>query len=401
MNKSTFLDLIDAAYSDFMRNKVRTVLTSLGIMIGVLSVVMLIALGLGLRNYISQQFENLGTNLLIVFAGGGFSEGGAQSFGPGLFTGERFDERDVASLKRISEINYVVPVYLKTSPAEYNGGKEAGYIFGTTEEMFSLMNLDAKYGSILSKSDVQGASKNVVIGEVLAEKLFTKAEDAEGKIIRLENQRFKVIGVVAKRGDNEMDNAIFMSYKTTFGGINPNKEFFTIYLGVTDKKDIALAKQKAEETLGKKYDEDAFSISEQAEILSTVNQIFGVINGVLVAIGSISLLVGGIGIMNIMYASVTERTKEVGIRRAIGATQKDILLQFLAESVLLSVFGGVMGLILASIIVLIIRVFFPATINLLSVVITLVVSSSIGIFFGVFPARRAAKLPPIEAIRYE
>ena len=153
--------------------------------------------------------------------------------------------------------------------------------------------------------------------------------------------------------------------------------------------------------LFKRYEEDEFSVSEQAELLSTVNQIFAIVNGVLVAIGSISLIVGGIGIMNIMYATVTERIKEVGIRRAVGATEKDILLQFLTESVVLSVLGGLMGLILASLIVLGIRIFFPASINLLSVVITFLVSSGIGIFFGVFPARRAAKLPPIEAIRYE
>lgn len=136
-------------------------------------------------------------------------------------------------------------------------------------------------------------------------------------------------------------------------------------------------------------------------MLETVNQIFGVINGVLVAIGSISLLVGGVGIMNIMYASVTERTKEIGIRRAIGATQKDILLQFLTESVVLSVFGGFMGLALSTGIVLIVRPFFPMAIKLTAVLIALGVSSLIGVFFGVFPARRAAHLPPIEAIRYE
>ncbi len=144
-----------------------------------------------------------------------------------------------------------------------------------------------------------------------------------------------------------------------------------------------------------------FPVTEQAEILSTINQIFNILNSVLVAIGSISLLVGGIGIMNIMYASVTERTKEVGIRRAIGATEKDILVQFLVEAVLLSALGGLLGLFMATLIVIFVRPFFPISINLLSVAVTLTVSSAIGIFFGVFPARRAAKLPPIEAIRYE
>lgn len=399
--KNGITDLLYAAYSDFKRNKVRTILTSLGITIGVLSVVMLIALGLGLKNYIKQQFENLGTNLLVVLAGSGFSGGNPQSFGPGMVTGVRFDERDVSVLKRVSEIDYVVPVYFKSASVQYNGQKETGFIFGTTEEVFTLLNLKSEAGSFLSKSDIQSASKNVVLGFSLAEKIFEDVQNVEGKIVRLENQRFRVVGVTQKKGDNEMDNAIFMSYKTTFGSINPDKEFFTIYLGVDSEENIASAKTKAEEALLKRYEDDQFSVTEQAEILSTVNQIFSVINGVLVAIGSISLLVGGIGIMNIMYASVTERTKEVGIRRAIGATEKDILLQFLAESVLLSLFGGFMGLLIAFVIVLIVRAFFPASINLFSVAITLFVSSSIGIFFGVFPARRAAKLPPIEAIRYE
>lgn len=192
-----------------------------------------------------------------------------------------------------------------------------------------------------------------------------------------------------------------MPYKTTFGSLNPNKSFFTIYLGVNSEENIELVKEKAEKILLKRYEEDDFSVTEQSEILSTVNQIFSIVNGVLIAIGSISLLVGGIGIMNIMYATVTERTKEIGIRRAIGATKSEILQQFLAESVVLSVLGGAMGLLLATLIVVIVRNFFPVAINVLAVVITFSVSSAIGIFFGVFPARRAANLSPIEAIRYE
>jgi len=146
-----------------------------------------------------------------------------------------------------------------------------------------------------------------------------------------------------------MDNAAIVPYKTTFGGINPDKSFFTIYLGVALEEDIDFVKEKTEEVLLKRYEEGEFSVTEQAEILSTINQIFSIINSVLVAIGSISLLVGGIGIMNIMYATVTERTKEIGIRRAIGATKQDILTQFLTESVILSVLGGLVGLLLSSI----------------------------------------------------
>ncbi len=393
------IHLIKTAFIDLNRSRIRTFLTALGILIGVMSVVMLIALGLGLKNYIEKQFESLGANLIMIMPGSGF--GGQGGFGPGLVTGARFDEKDVNSLKRIPNVRYTVPLYFKSTKVDTGGEAKFGYLMGVNEDYFSLMNTQLLEGEIFSKSELQSRAKIAVLGEKIADELFDTPQDAVGKNIRFDEQRFKIIGVIKKSGDNEQDNSIIIPYKTTFGSINPDKTFWAIYLGVESEKDIEAVKAKAKEALTKRYEDDDFSVSEQSEILSTINQIFTIINSVLVAIGSISLIVGGIGIMNIMYASVTERTKEIGIRRAVGATEKDILLQFLTESVILSVFGGIMGLILSIIIVLGIRIFFPATINLLSVIITLVISTGIGIFFGVFPARRAAKLPPIEAIRYE
>jgi putative ABC transport system permease protein len=405
MKSSTeFIHLLRSAIEDFRRNKVRTALTSLGITIGVLSVVMLIALGLGLKNYIKDQFENLGTNLIFVLPGSGFTGeggGGSASFGAGLVGGAQFDEKDVSSLRRISSVKYVVPVFMKSTVVESDGNKEFGYIMGTSEDTFEVLNLQLEAGVEFTKADVDRRAKVAVLGNTVAEKLFQDSGSAVGKTVRFMDQRIKVVGVAEKKGDNEMDAGIFMPYKTTFGGINPDKTFFTIYLGVESEDQVEEARLKAEEVLLKRYEEDEFSVSEQSQILSTVNTIFNVINAILVAIGSISLLVGGIGIMNIMYATVTERTKEVGIRRAVGATQKDILMQFLAESVLLSLFGGTLGLLIAALIVLLVRPFFPIALNLLAVAIALLVSSGIGIFFGVFPARRAAGLAPIEAIRYE
>ena len=394
-----YLHLIKAAFVDFKRNKVRTLLTSLGIMIGVMSVVMLIALGLGLKNYIQEQFEGLGANLVMILPGSGFTgEGG---FGPGIVSGAEFDEQDINNLKRIPNVKYCVPLFFKSTTVEAGGEKKFAYIMGVNEEYFSLMNLKALGGQFFSKSEIQARSKIGVLGYSLANKLFNQAEDAVGRTIRVDNQRFKVIGVAEKTGDREQDGSLVIPFKTTYGSLNPNKTFWAVYLGVEGEDKVEEVKKETEETLLKRYKEDEFSVTEQSEILSTVNQIFTIINSVLVAIGSISLVVGGIGIMNIMYATVTERTKEVGIRRAVGATQRDILNQFLAEAVILSALGGIMGLTLAALIVLAVRSFFPASINLLSVVITLVISSGIGIFFGVFPARRAAQLPPIEAIRYE
>jgi putative ABC transport system permease protein len=395
------IHLTKSALSDFKRNKVRTFLTSLGIMIGVLSVVMLIALGLGLKNYLKQQFEDLGSNLIFIMPGTFLDEGGMSSMGTGMVGGARFDERDVNNISRISGVEYTVPIFTKAVVVESGGEEEFGNIMGTNEEIFPAMNLDPLEGTVLTKSDIQRKSKNVVLGYTLSKKLFGEPENGVGKTIRFNNQRYKVAGVAEKTGDQEMDSAITMSYKTTFGSLNPDKTFSYLFIGVEDEDNVDLVKNKAEEILLKRYEEADFSVAEQSQILDVVNQIFNIVNSVLVAIGSISLLVGGIGIMNIMYATVTERIKEVGIRRAVGATQRDILLQFLTESVLLSVFGGLIGLIIATIIVLIVRPFFPVAINALAVLITLVISSGIGIFFGVFPARRASKLPPIEAIRYE
>lgn len=396
-NFKEYTHLIKAALEDFRRNKVRTALTSLGIMIGVMSVVLLIALGLGLKNYIEGQFDSMGANLIMIMPGSGISGG----TGAGIVGGAEFDERDISSLSRISDVKYIVPVFFKSVGVEAGGEKKTSYVMGVNEDFFSLMNKDLIGGELFTKSDVAAGSKVAVIGYTLADGLFDRPEDAVGKTIRFENLRVKTIGVMEKSGDNEMDNAVMIPYRTTFGSLNPQKTFWSIYIGVESKDQVQTVKEGVKETLLKRYKSDDFSVTEQSEILSTVNQIFGIINTVLIAIGSISLIVGGIGIMNIMYATVTERTKEVGIRRAVGATQRDIMLQFLTESLILSVFGGVLGLIVASLIVLVVRFFFPAAINLFSVLITFGISSAIGVFFGVFPARRAARLTPIEAIRYE
>jgi len=397
-----YIHLIKAALVDFKRNKIRTFLTALGITIGVLSVVMLIALGLGLKNYLKQQFESLGSNLIMVMPGSGIGgEGGlGGSFG-GIAGGIKFDEKDVRDIARIGGVEYSIPAFFKTVMVETSEKEEFGYVIGTNEGLFLLMNMEPLAGEFFTKSDNNSRSKNVVLGKTLAEDLFDSPEDALGKTVRVSEQRFRVMGVAEASSDPELDKSVMIPYKTTFGGLNPDKNFVMLYIGVENEDDVSFVKEKAEEVLLKRYDEDDFAVTEQEDLLETINQIFNIVNGVLVAIGSISLLVGGIGIMNIMYATVTERIKEIGIRRAVGATQNDILKQFLTESVLLSIFGGLLGLILASLIVLAIKPFFPASVNLLAVVITLVVSSGIGIFFGVFPARRASKLPPIEAIRYE
>jgi putative ABC transport system permease protein len=398
LNNGTW-HLIKSAFADFSRNKTRTLLTSLGITIGVMSVVMLIALGLGLKNYINQQFESLGANLIMIIAGN--IEGGNIQEMRNSLSGVSFDEQDYLTVKKVRGIAYASPLFYKSAIMKSDKETKIGTLEGSNEEYFKISNTKMEIGELFTKADVQSRSKKGVIGYTLADDLFNLPEDALGKTVRVENLRIKIIGVMAKVGDPDTDSALIIPYKTTYGSLNPDKTFYGIFAGATSKDQIEQAKKDIKNALLEKYEKEEFSVVDAAQMLDMINQIFGMINAVLVAIGSISLLVGGIGIMNIMYATVTERTKEVGIRRAIGATEKDILMQFLTEAVTLSLLGGLLGLFMSIGIVLIIRLFFPAEVNITSVIVTLIISSGIGIVFGVFPARRAAKLPPIEAIRYE
>jgi len=401
MTKNYLLALLKSSFEDFRRSKTRTILTSLGILIGVLSVVLLIALGLGLKNYISQEFESLGTNIVIVIPGKFNTSGGGAS---SILNGISFDERDYFSLARVNLAEYLVPVFQKTVNVKGPAKSEITTVEATTAEIFALRNLTPVYGSVFSKADEQKDSRKVVIGPKLAEKLFGNQATAVGKTIRIENQGFTVSGVLVAKGGTlggpDFDSFVYLPYKSALA-LNPGKKFVAFYAKAKSDTGVVPLKNELTKVLAKRYKTDDFSVIEQTEILSTVDSIFSIINTILVAIGSISLLVGGIGIMNIMYASVTERTKEVGIRRAIGATRGDILFQFITESLVLSLFGGLAGLILSTIIILIVHPFFPASLNAVAVFVAIGISSIIGVFFGVFPARKAANLSPIEAIRYE
>lgn len=402
MNYTAFI--IKSAFFDFSRNKVKTLLTSLGILIGVLSVVLLIAFGLGLKKYIQNQFESLGTNNLRLVPGKIINSGGGFRAGPGSLGGISFDEKDYLNLSRISDLELVVPVFSRSQTVSSDVETEFTDIYHTTADVFPALNLSATTGELFTKEDVDKRIKVTVIGPKLAEKLFQTPEEAIGRTIKIEKVAFKVIGVLGAKGGGfggpDLDSFVYMPYKTGYV-FNSDKKFVAMILKAGQDSDLSVVKQQVTDVLTKRYKEDQFSVVEQTEILNAISSIFNILNSVLVAIAAISLVVGGIGIMNIMYVTVTERTREIGIRRAIGARKIDILAHFLVESIILALFGGIMGLVLAYLIVLAIQNLFPAYINLQSVLLALGVSSFIGILFGVFPARRAANLSPIDAIRYE
>lgn len=400
---NTFTLQFKMAIDDLLKNKIRTLLTSLGILIGVLAVVLLIAFGQGLKNYVNKQFEDLGTNVIYVYPGN-ILAGGANP-GGGTLGGAQFDDRDLASLRRLELPKYVVPIFVKRSSVRVGSEKKSSDLYATTPDIFEVRNLKPIAGRLFTASEVSRRAKVVVLGPTLATELYGSAERAVGQSLRVDTQRYSVIGVVQSKGGSSLGGPDYDSYTyLPYGAaqaFNPKGIVFAFFVQAKKEEDIPVLKQQVKRLLLKRYNEDDFSVIEQTEILEIVGSVFRVIDIVLLAIGSISLLVGGIGIMNIMYAVVTERTAEIGIRRSLGATKQNILWLFLSQSLALSLVGGLLGLGLAVVVVVLIQVVFPAAINVFSVFVALGVSSFIGVFFGVFPAWNAANRSPIEAIRYE
>jgi putative ABC transport system permease protein len=396
-----FLFIFKTSIDDFRRNKLRTFLTSLGILIGVSSVVLLIAMGLGLKRYIEQQFESMGSNTIFIMPGD-ISGGGMRSSVSGI----KFDDKDVTSLKKLKNTLFTVPFFVKFSKVQGDKDTKTYEIAAGTADMFQMMNIEAGVGRVFDKSTADKGTKVVVLGPKSAEQIFGTVDDALNKTVKIENIGYKVIGVAKPKGGGgglgapSVDEHVYMSFKAA-ASFNPEKKYYAIYVKADRSENIAQIKAEAKKILLKRYKSDEFSVLESTEILNTINSIFGILNTVLVAIAAISLVVGGVGIMNIMFVSVVERIREIGIRRAIGATRKDILLLFLMESVLLSSLGGILALILSFGVVALLQQLFPAYIDLATVIIAIGVSSSVGIIFGVIPARKAANLSPIEAIRYE
>ncbi len=400
MSKEYLLILTKSVLSSLARAKLRSFLTSLGILIGVLAVVLLMSLGVGVKSYIQQEFESLGSNTVFVTIGN-IQAGG---FGRGLISNFRFKMRDVKALRKIDRVEFVVPVYLQPNlKIAYRKNVYVGDLILSTPEILEAHAQKIFVGRDLNKEDFRRKAKVAVIAWKVAEELFDSPAQALGKYITVEGVRLKVIGVAEEKGGlgaPDYDNNVYAPY-TSLPHLNPQNNFTFIYLKAFSEKDVDYIQYQAKRVLKRWYDEDKFSVIKPSELLNTFLGILRILNLALVGIAGISLLVGGIGIMNVMYMSVAERTKEIGIRRAVGATKRDILAQFLIEGLSLSIFGGVLGLIISLGLVEVIKKFIPAKVDFGVVLMAFGVSALVGVLFSIFPAKKASELSPIEAIRYE
>jgi len=379
----------------------------LGIIIGVTSVILLTAIGNGLKDYIAQQFESLGSNQVYVMPGKVFNEKGGFSGNPAQgFLANSFTQKDIQNLKRnISLVDTVLGTLEIPGTVKFRGKSEDSQIVATGSEYGKISNSlpEPGNGEWFSKEDESKKAGVTVLGFQTAEDLFGNINPL-GKTVVANSKNLKVVGVAPKKGGGfggaNVDKAIYVPLEVGFD-LAGNRKIQSILLRVKDKDQINTAKKQIEKEMLKTYDEDAFSVLDQSQILSSINSILSTLTIALSGIAAISLLVGGIGIMNIMLVTVSERTREIGLRKAVGATPRAVLLQFLFEAVILSCLGGLIGVLLGFGLTLVIDRFFPAVVSLNSVILAFGVSSLVGIIFGVTPARKASKLSPIEALRYE
>lgn len=399
--------LIRVSLDSLLRNKTRTLLTTLGIIIGVASVILLVSIGNGLKNYVGGRFEALGANIIIALPVNITDESGRpQPMGSGPPVGGRtFSEREVRDIKRLTPaIKTAIPVAVKRLKARSPAKQRIIDITASTAKYQEVRDITLSRGSFYSDSDVEKSRKVVVLGPTAAKSYFPDGNEI-GRKLTISSVSFTVIGVTNARGaggafGTDLDDQLYFPI-STLQKLVDEEGIDTISIQAVNSRSIDPAIREIKAYLGRSRKPDSFSVIDQRQLLGTVQSILGVLTAGLSGIAAISLVVGGIGVMNMMLVSVTERTREIGLRKALGATPAIILTQFLIESVLITTFGGVIGIIIGGAGSMAINRFFPAQISLLSVLIAFGVSTAVGILFGILPARRAAKLSPITALRYE
>lgn len=404
-----FANLFRIALKALGNNKFRGFLTMLGIIIGVGSVITMLAIGQGSKKSIQAEISEMGSNMIMIHPGEDM-RGGVRLSADDMQTLKVKDFEDIR--KECGHVSLVSPSVNSTGQAVYGANNTPTSVYGVNEEFLDIRGYKVQDGDIFSEQDIKTAAKVCLVGKTVIDQLFTNGENPVGKVIRFGSIPFRIVGVLESKGYNSMgmdqDNLIITPYTTVMKRI----------LAVTYLQEIvcsALSEEYTDEAISeitdvlrrnhklKESDDDDFNIRSQQELSSMMTSTSDMMSTLLAAVAGISLLVGGIGIMNIMYVSVTERTKEIGLRMSIGAKGRDILAQFLIEATLISITGGLLGVILGVAASYIVKAVlsYPILIQPWSIIISFLVCTIIGIFFGWYPARKASNLDPIEAIRYE
>lgn len=399
------METVKIAFNALFVHKLRSLLTVLGIVIGVAAVILLVSIGNGLSSVVTQQFEELGTDLLMVMPGKvKFGDSAGREGGPPGASNNKLTIKYVHDIDRRSRhVVATVPVATSYAAVKFNGKERTTGVLGTTANYDEIRKSPLTYGAFFDDSDVQGGRKVAVLGQTVIDDLKMPANPV-GQSIKIAGQTFRIVGILEEKGasfGNDQDDLIAIPY-TTFERVFNLDKISYIYAKVGDVANMELAKNEIKEIfLTRKLKEEDFSLVDPKELFNTVSSILGALTTALGGIAAISLIVGGIGVANIMLVSVTERTREIGLRKAVGARQRDILYQFLAESILLSVTGGLIGILLGVTFSFILNHFFQTSITAWSIIMAFTVSCLVGITSGMGPAIKASRKNPIEALRYE
>lgn len=401
------LNIFITAWQSLSRNKPRTMLTILGIVIGVGSVIMLMSIGDGLKKNVSGQFDALGSNIIIVLPVNLFNEEGRPQpqLGAPPVGGKAFTNKEVRDIKRLDpSIQTAIPTINKRLKVKTASKQQVVEITASNGGYQSMRSITMAEGSFYSQADEDRSRKITVLGPTAAKNFFPNISPI-GQTLTISSVPFKIIGITNARGaggafGNDMDNQLYIPLSSMQKLIDSNG-IDTISVKAQDQQSVDRAVGVIKEYLGKQRKPDSFSVVDQRQLLGTAQSVIGVLTVGLSGIAAISLVVGGIGVMNMMLVTVTERTREIGLRKALGATPRVILLQFLIESVLLSLTGGVSGILIGAGGSAIVNQFFPTKVSLLAILLAFGVSTLVGVVFGILPARKAAKLSPINALRYE